>query len=258
MPETKDITAETNIIFSNTDSTNMEITAVYNTVTINNAPTVNSPIFVDVNQDEEYFFDPNDILSEYNDVEGNDILTLKIEKSPKKGDLRINGIVEVVNEQVINFSDINLLSYTPPQGETGAVFARIEMRVKDDGEQPRPYSDIFEVIFNVIPVNQEPTVSDNILSGVTYGTTVTLTVDLFIKDYLDPEGDPLGSIVISTIPAADQGNLLFNAVAVVPADLPLTVTAAELLSGALEYEDTGAIKAGKQIDIVFEVFDNVP
>jgi hypothetical protein len=254
MPETKDITSEVATIFSNNTSTELGMNVVYNSVTVNEAPVVNSPIFIDIDQDTVFYFSSSDILDAVTDTDN--ILTLKIEEVPKRGHLRMNGTIEVPNEQVINFSEINLLGYTPPEGETGAVFSSVKMRIKDDGDQPRPYSDIFEVIFNVIPINQEPTVSDETIE-VEYGETVTLTTSLFIKDYLDPEGDPFGYIIIYTLPLAGQGRILFSSVPVVEADLPLTVTALELAGGDLEYEDTGENIGGKDIDINFEIFDNV-
>ena len=80
--------------------------------------------------------------------------------------------------------------------------------------------------------NNPPTASDGTV------TTVEDTAHSFAADefgYADADGDALAHVKIIELPAAGTGALTLNGTAITSADLPKTVTAAELTGGGLKY-----------------------
>ena len=80
--------------------------------------------------------------------------------------------------------------------------------------------------------NNPPTASDGTV------TTVEDTAHTFAAanfSYSDTDSDPLASVKIIELPAAGTGALTLNGTAIPSADLPKTVTAAEVTGGKLKY-----------------------
>jgi hypothetical protein len=257
MPEQAIIDDKIETIVANTDDTTFHTICSFTGVIINNPPVVQSPIFVNVDQNTQYSFDPNIILNVYSDIEGDDPLLVKIIETISIGNLFIgDSNILLMNDQVFDWNDFNRLRWSPLSGQFGANYAKLVIAIKDDGELPRCWSDPVEIIFNVLTENQEPTVSDSEIE-VDWGDTRVLPATLFTQDYYDPETNSLGYIEIYNLPPAGEGRLVLNGTPVTIADLPLTVTAAQLVANQLEYQDTGQVIAGKEINITFEPFDDV-
>ena len=80
--------------------------------------------------------------------------------------------------------------------------------------------------------NNPPTASDGTVTTVE-DTSHTFAAANF--SYSDTDSDPLASVKIIELPAAGTGALTLNGTAITSADLPKTVTAAELTGGGLKY-----------------------
>lgn len=240
-----------------TDETNFHILCSFEGVIINNPPQIISPIFVDVDQDSEYNFLSTIITDNFSDIEGDSLLHFKVIETVDVGELLLGtSNILIENGQVIEWSNFTDLKWKPLSNQFGANYTSLKLVFKDDGEIPRCWSNIVEIIFNVIPENQEPTVSDNQLK-VDYKDRIALTADLFTKNYYDPETNAFGGIIIYNLPPAGEGRILLNNILITSVDLPLTVQASDIISNLLEYQDTGEIIQGKDFNITFEVLDNI-
>jgi hypothetical protein len=254
MPERININSKVETVIDNSSNTNFHIMCIYDGVVSNNKPVVNSPLFVDLTENESYQFDPDLILNAYTDAENDQLWRVKILDIPPAGELTI-GDVRVLNNVVIPWSLFGELKWKPPLNQYGLGYSRIVIAVKDDGAPLRCYSDPIEIIFNILPINQEPTVADSEIT-TNWKSTITLTPNLFTSNYYDPEGDNLGYIVIHSGPPTIKGRLIFQGIPLDPDAYPITITAAQLINGDLQYEDTGALITEKSIEIDFSVFDD--
>ena len=257
MPSQQNIDSQIETVITNSSDTDFHMLCIFKEHTINEPPQISSPIFVDVVENTEYVFDPDIILNAYLDAEGNAPWQVKVIETVDVGALRFgdNDII-IINNQVIEWDDFNSLKWSPLENQSGVNYASLKLVIKDDGEVPRCYSNIIEIVFNVTTENQEPTVSDSCIE-TDYASQITLTADLFTQDYYDPETNSLDHILIESLPPSGEGVLLYQNNIVTPAQLPLEVSTSELLAGDLVYLDTGEIIVEKLINITFSVFDNV-
>lgn len=257
MPNQANIDENIETVVTNTSSTQFHMLCIYDGHIINNAPVIESPIFVNVDENTEYQFDPDIILNNYVDSEGNLPWQVKILETVDIGDLRLgDNDILLINNQVIDWSQFSQLKWKPLEDQSGANYTSLKILVKDDGDPPRCYSNEVEIVFNVITENQEPTVSDSCIE-IPYESQITLTAELFTQDFYDPETNSLGYVQIESLPPSGEGFLRLGGDNITSADLPLQVTVAQLFAGDLIYIDTGEIIVGKVINITFTVFDNV-
>ena len=256
-------------VLDNNSSTAFKIMCIYDGVVINNPPTFTSPIEITISADATYTFDPAVIVAALTDIEGDSIEKVKVIETVDKGLLTygVPVITEIIDDDVADFSNYNLFRYTPITGQSGANYTKLTLQFKDDGDNPKCWSEDVVIIFHVVGANMEPTVDDHEIE-VDWGSTTVLVSAYFTQNYYDPELDPLGHITINTIPVQSIGKLQLAAVDVTYDQLPLTVTAAQLAAGDLVYIDNNYYSGvgltderppeGKTVPITFTVYDNVP
>ena len=259
MPESEVIDARIDTVVDNDTPTDFKIMCIYDGVIVNNPPTFTSPIEITISADTTYTFDPAIITAALTDIEGDLLEKVKVIETVDKGTLTygVPVITEVIDDDVIAFTNYNLLKYTPIVGQSRSNYTILTLQFKDDGDNPKCWSADVVIIFHVVGDNMEPTVDDHSIE-IDYGVTATLTSAFFTQNYYDPELNPLGHIIIDTLPTRNEGKLTLSAADVDIGDLPLTVTAAQLAAGDLKYVDTGEIILEKEFNITFRVFDNVP
>lgn len=244
-------------IVSNTSDTDFHIVCAYEGVVPNHSPEIESPIFISVDQDSTYEFDPQEILDVYTDAEEDSPWLVKIITVPTVGKLTLGDAdIEILNGTVLSWENYSQLKYTPLPGQYGFAYAAMVIAVKDDGIPSRCWSNPVELIFSVMPENIQPTVVDSSLL-LEYKATHPLDSSLFTVNYYDPEGDPLACVVIYTLPPAGYGRLLIDGDQVTDQMLPLTVLVASLNELEFVYDDTGEEIGQKTFGINFEVFDTV-
>jgi hypothetical protein len=259
MPESIVIDSEVNTLVDNDSTTAFHVMCIYDGVIVNNAPTFTSPIEIIVNADTTYTFDPAVITAAMTDTEGDLLNKVKVIETISKGSLTygVPVLANVINNDVLSWANYNLLKFTPIAGQSGYNYTKLTLQFRDDGENPKCWSDDVVIIFHVLGDNMEPTVSDHTIE-VAHGSLTTLTTEYFTQNYYDPELDPLGYITIDSLPSGNIGQILFSSVALTWADIPKTVTAAELLNGDLEFQDSGNFVTAREFDLDFTVYDNVP
>lgn len=268
MPESVVLDPNVATLLDNASETEFHIVLAVDGDTGANLPVViNSPIEITISQDSTYTFDPAVILAEATDNEGDSITKVKVIETIDRGSLSYGTAeVSVINEDVLPFANYDQLKYTPIPGQSGANYAKMTLQFLDDGEVARCWSEDVVIIFHVVGENVEPTVDDFEIE-VEFGSTTVLIVDYFTQNYYDPELDPLGFVIIRSIPPPSLGKLQLSAVDVTPADLPLIIPAATIVAGELLYIDndtyigpdisTEVVPIAKTIEIDFKVLDNV-
>lgn len=265
MPNTVVIDTAINTMTDNESSTDFSVMCIYEGVIINNPPVLTSPLDITVAVDGSYNLDPVVIAALVTDIEGDVLSKMKVVSTVGVGSLTYTPTVTVItptpvpliDNDVVDFGNIEHVKFTPIAGQDGFNYATLVLKFIDDGESPRCWSNDFTIIFHVTGANQEPTVSDHSIEVDNESLTV-LTASFFTQNYIDPELDAFGHIVIHNIPSGNVGHILFQGTPVVYADLPLTVTAAQLNNQDLEYFDDGPLGGNNIISINFTVYDNVP
>ena len=109
------------------------------------------------------------------------------------------------------------------------------------------------------PSNNEPTVTDTEVN-ISARDIYTFTIADFTENYNDAEGDPFGGVTIDAIAIASGGGLLGDLKlngATINGSLPTPVSADEIATGLLTYEDAGAVTI-QDVEIDFTVLDNQP
>lgn len=254
MPEQVNIDSKMRSVVANSSATDFHLMCIYQGVVPNNPPQIESPILVNIIQGNSYTFTSNIIIDNLVDTESDDILSIKIIEVPPNGILTI-GDVQIINNQVIPWNLFNQIVWTPVGDDYGVGHSVIKIVVIDDGIPPRCYSNVIDIVFNILPINQEPTVMDNLVE-TEFGSTLTLLPSFFTLNYYDPEGDSLGHILITSIPPLEKGRLILDNNNINQEDLPLMVTATQLLAEELVYQDTNSIIEQKLIEIEFSIFDD--
>ena len=116
-------------------------------------------------------------------------------------------------------------SGTPTAAET------VSVKVTASDGNGGSVSDTFDITVRTA-ANTAPTAA-NATVDTDQDTSYTFTAADF--NYSDPDNNPLASVKITTIPAAGKGTLALDGTNIVSADLPQTVTAAELNTSKLKY-----------------------
>ena len=73
--------------------------------------------------------------------------------------------------------------------------------------------------------------------------------------YRDNEGDPLMSVIVTSLPASGEGDLTFDGTVLISTDLPKTITAMELGEGELVYDPPASGTAEPFASFKFKVHD---
>lgn len=191
----------------------------------------------------------------YADPEGDAASLVKILTLPTTGELRLNGILVTLNQEitVANIAS-NLLVYTAAIGQTGTYQDTFTFDVADVGSAT--FSGLTgTVTLNVAAIiNQPPgTVGDGAVT-IDYGETLIFTRAMFTTattpPYADPEGDAALNLKITALPV--DGNIKLNGVNVVVNQI---VSFADIDIGLLTYVPDLADIDGDLENFQFQIAD---
>ncbi|MDI2146286.1 hypothetical protein KBJ94_30055, partial [Pseudomonas sp. ITA] len=153
------------------------------------------------------------------DSPANAFSALVITSLPAAGDgvLSLNGVA-VTAGQVIAVSDLGQLSFTPLTNRNGSGIGSFTFQVRDDGgtanggvdTDPTPNT----FAFNITSVNDAPSGTDKTVSLDEDGRYTFSAADFGFSDSSDSPGNAFSALVITTLPAAGDGVLTLNGVAV--------------------------------------------
>ena len=215
MPNTVVIDTAINTMTDNESSTDFSVMCIYEGVIVNNPPVLTSPLDITVAVDGSYNLDPIVIAALVTDIEGDALSKMKVVSTVGVGSLKYTPPtfgatpIPLINNDVVDFGNIENVKFTPIAGQDGFNYATLVLKFIDDGDSPRCWSNDLTIIFHVTGANQEPTVSDHTIE-VDYGLTTVLTASFFTQNYLDPELDAFGHIIVHNIPSGNVGILQFN------------------------------------------------
>ena len=158
---------------------------------------------------------------EYNDVETDELSTIKVLTLPENGQLVFDGVelqlIEENPETVIEVDQLDLLTFRPALnwfGETDFLIC-----VNDDGQtifgldengeetDVTPYGEAISVIVGVTAFNDPPTISEPTIQ-TEENLIYTFKTEDFQINYIDPEGDQLAYLRIETLP--ENGQLILE------------------------------------------------
>ena len=176
---------------------------------------------ITINENSTYNFSQADFA--FNDIETSSLVSIKIVSLPSNGALRLSGTA-VSSDQVIASSQIPNLTYTPVGNENGTPYTSFLFSVSDGTDDSSPANTI---TFNVSPVNDPPTSSNNSITAV---EDIEYIFQLSEFPYSDPEDDPLVRIRITSIPG--NGTLRVNSN---PVSGPTNVPAGTINSGGFTF-----------------------
>jgi gliding motility-associated-like protein len=190
----------TSITIRATDSDNAFIEDVMDITVdpVNDLPTSQDNT-ITINESSIYNFSTADFA--FNDIETSGLVSIRIVSLPSDGTLRLSGVA-VSSGQEVQSSQISDLTYTPVANENGTPYTSFLFSVSDGTDDSTPANTI---TFNVNPVNDPPTSSDNSIGAV---EDTEFTFELADFPYSDPESDPLAGIRITAIPG--EGTLSVN------------------------------------------------
>jgi gliding motility-associated-like protein len=154
-----------------------------------------------VEEDETLTFTPEDFTSHFTDIDGDELVEVKILTLPDNGTLFLNG-EPIEAGQEIPASELGNITFVPDanfNGETSFTWT---------GSDGQGYaSPTAETTITVTPVNDLPTNEDVEKSGIE-GSPITFTEEDFTNEFEDVDGDELVEIQIVSLP--DNGTLLLN------------------------------------------------
>ncbi|RYF78764.1 MAG: tandem-95 repeat protein, partial [Comamonadaceae bacterium] len=232
-----------------------------NTFNFNVTPVNDAPAGVDktvtVNEDATYTFTAADFaFTDANDTPANTLQSVIINTLPAagQGQLLLNG-VGVTAGQTILATNIGQLTYVPAANANGNALGGFTFQVVDNGgtanggqntdQSPNAFN------FNVTPVNDAPAGIDKTVT-INEDATYTFTAaDFAFTDANDTPANALQSVIISTLPAAGQGQLLLNGVAVTAGQ---NIAAGSL--GQLTYVPAANANGNALGGFTFQVVDN--
>lgn len=191
-------------------STIKNITISYLGVIPNHAPTVED-IVINMNWNTSFQFSNELIEDAYSDQESNLPFKFKIVDLPQVGLTKLNGVPVIIG-QLIDFTDLDNLSYTPAPNGWGVEYAIIKASVNDKGIAPNPFSLPFNITFNVTSY-AAPTIEDSSVCLI-QGQTYQFTLDDITVGYQDDDNGSPEKVKILSLPSL--GQLLFN-------DIPVTI-----------------------------------
>lgn len=212
MSAIRDLTAiqETSTVVSSALPLIKNITTYYKLCGLPNTQPQVDTIRIQLQWNSTYSFTEADITNQYSDAEADLPLSVKITSLPTKGSVTFNG-QSVVIGQIIYFTDITSLQYTPPTDQYGLYYTSFNIKVNDDGIAPNPYSEDALVIIDVI-ANTPPSVGNSTICLIS-DQVYTFTLSDFTTNYQDNQNDSPFQVQIKTLPT--NGILLFNNIAVV-------------------------------------------
>ena len=147
----------------------------------------------------------------FTDVDGNTLSAVIISTLPAAGTLKLSG-VEVTAGQSIPVASIGNLVYAPAANANGAGYTSLDFKVQDNGGVANGGIDTSAaatLTINVTPVNDAPSATSGTITVLEDGSKTFAAADF---GFTDVDGDTLGTVIISTLPAI--GTLTLSGVAV--------------------------------------------
>ena len=228
------------------------------TIAANTAPTL-SAIGVSGTEDTTLTFTAANFTGAYTDPESTALESITVATLPSTGLLKLSG-TNVTASQVITAANLGNLTYVPAANENGAKTFTV---TASDGMAS---STAATVTMTLTAVNDAPTLAGIAVSG-TEDTTFTFTAANFTGAYTDPEGTPLASITVATLPATGllklSGTNVTVSQVITAADLPnLTYEPAANENGAKTFtvtaSDGGLSSAAATVTLTLAAVNDAP
>ena len=225
-------------------------------VTANAAPTA-SDRTVTTHEDTDYTFAAANF--NFADADSRDALSsVKIVTLPAagKGTLKLDGsaIAAANLPKTVTKADIDAgkLIYTPPPNANGSGYASFTFKV-NDGTDDSASAYTLTLDVTAVAVNAAPTASDRTVT-TQEDTDYTFAAANF--NFTDTDsGAALSSVKIVTLPTAGKGTLKLDGSAIAAADLPQTVTKADIDAGKLTYTPPANANGSGYASFTFKVND---
>ena len=239
-----------------TDSASLTVTAV------NDAPVaVNGSVTTD--EDTDHVFGASDFnFTDPNDSPPNGFAAVVITSLPTAGTLRYDGSAVVAGDLPLTVSAADLLAgklvFRPAANANGTPYATFGFRIQDNGGTLNGGDDTSDNVatetVNVTEVNDAPLAVNG---SVTTDEDTDHVFGASDFDFTDPNDSPpngFAAVVITSLPTA--GTLRYDGSAVVAGDLPLTVSAADLLAGKLVFRPAANANGTPYATFGFRIQDN--
>jgi len=189
-------------------------------VWLNNVAPITSDYYMDaVPINTTITFEDADFLTHYVDVDPpvapavTTLESIQITQLPTSGALRLNTTAVTLN-QVIPLASLGNLNFVPPTGFNGS--ASFQWRAWDGNA----YSNASLVTMTFGGPNTPPTTTDITMPDANENVTTTFSAATFTPGhYSDPEGQPMASIQVVTLPAPATGTLRLNGTPVAENDI---------------------------------------
>ncbi|MBP4001604.1 beta strand repeat-containing protein, partial [Pseudomonas koreensis] len=203
-------------------------TITFNIASVNDAP-AGTDKTISLNEDGSYTFSANDFgFTDPNDTPANGFATVVITTlpSPSDGKLTLNGVA-VTAGQVIAVTDLGGLVFTPQANRNGSGVGAFTFQVRDDGGVANGGVDTDltanTITFDIASVNDAPAGTDKTVSLSEGGRYTFSATDFGFTDPNDTPVNAFSAVVITSLPAASDGTLTLNGVAVAAGQV-ITVT----------------------------------
>ncbi|MEM7119265.1 MAG: tandem-95 repeat protein [Chloroflexota bacterium] len=192
--------------------------AIGGTVTISVTPENDPPTLTDVEREGEedlrLWFAAIDFISQFNDIDGDDLATVRIKSLPSRGVLRLGETAVVIDDE-IGVNSLSQLSYEPETDWNGIISFDWEA---SDGDL---FSEVVaSVVISITAVNDPPTL-DTVAKFGSEDNNLPFATDEFTIRFNDMEGNSLQKIMITSLPTHGQLSLNGDPLAVsteIPAD----------------------------------------
>lgn len=202
----QNITENVETTISTINDTIKNVTLSFEGVVVNNPPDL-SDVVIEMDWNTTYTFSLTDITNKLTDQEGDSLQSIKIIELPLLGIIKLNN-QEVELNQVINHSEINQLTYTPPQQGYGLYYAQMTVAINDQGLPPNPFSQPQHpnIRFDVLP--EIPPVVSGYSTCVKSQESFDLQEEMFIQNYYNQQNGVPQTIKIVQLP--QQGVLMIG------------------------------------------------
>ena len=146
--------------------------------------------------------------------------------------------------------DANKLTYSPPANANGTAYASFTFKVNDGAADS---ASAYTLTIDVTAVNDAPTAADG---TVTTNEDTDYTFAAANFNFADTDsGATLSSVKIVTLPGTGKGTLELDGTAIAAADLPQTVTKADIDADKLTYSPPANANGTAYASFTFKVND---
>ena len=181
------------------------------TVTVTLMPVNDAPVLGDVgkegDEDQRLWFSPGDFAMQFNDPDGDSLMSIEVKSLPARGTLRFGETAVSIND-TFTANTLTQLSFTPEKDWTGIISFDWN---GSDGELSAEV--VASVVMTITAVNDPPTLTPIEKFG-SEDNALPFTLADFNGGYSDIEGNPLQTIEITALPANGTLRLGNNGVVV--------------------------------------------